>query len=219
MRRGILALKGIEQPPAFHGVLAGHRCRSGGFAGSGHGKDVWNVQAECRRITVRRKVCERKPACQEKQISAIFVDQRGTHTRYRAVLFIGERAGIGECKSHFGAGQRRLRERDAENQGILVIASEGHRLAFSRRHFRDAEVGVQLDLDVARGFAGLELNFGAGGDPLADRIESGGQIVMNGAVRSRVGRLSPSGDGAEKKQGQEYSGLAESHHSQGVHPM
>ena len=68
MRRGILALEGVEQPPAFHGVFAGHGRRSGSFAGPRDGKDVWNVQPECRRITVRWKVCERKPPCWQQQV-------------------------------------------------------------------------------------------------------------------------------------------------------
>ena len=189
------------------------------FARPDNGKFRRHLDTEHGGVAIGREVGEREPPGGKQQVSRLLVDGGQAHALYRAVLFIGERAGIDECKSHFGADQRRLRERDAENQGILVIASEGHRLAFSRRHFRDAEVGVQLDLDVARGFAGLELNFGAGGDPLADRVESGGQIVMNGAVRSRVRRLSSSGDGAEKKQGQEYGGLAESNYAQGVHPM
>jgi len=36
MRRRILAIESVEKPAAFHGILAGHRRWSGGFAGSGH---------------------------------------------------------------------------------------------------------------------------------------------------------------------------------------
>src|SRR5260370_38335245 len=129
MRSEVLALESVEKPPAFHGVFAGHGCRSGGLASPSDGKDVWNVQPECRRVPVRGKVCERKPPCREKQVSAIFVDQRGTHTRYRAVLFIYEQARIGVGKSGMAAGGNGRGELEDNDERGLIVALQRQRLA------------------------------------------------------------------------------------------
>src|ERR1700687_202759 len=129
MRRGILALEGIKQPPAFDGVFAGHGRRSGSFAGPRDGKDVWNVQPECRRITVRRTICERTTPCREQQVSAIFADQRVTYARYRAVLFIYEQARISVGEGDVAGGGHRRGQLDDNHEWVLIVALEGQRLA------------------------------------------------------------------------------------------
>ncbi len=108
---GVVALEGVEKATALGGILAWHRRGGGGFAGARDREGIRNVQAECAGVAVGRIVGERKPARGEEQVRAFLADDGGFDAGDGAIVFVCEKACVGERESHLGAGAIRMRVR------------------------------------------------------------------------------------------------------------
>src|ERR1700738_1212904 len=175
-----IALEGVDEAIAFDSVLTGSRSGSGGFAGTGYRKGVRNIEPESGGVAIGGKVREREPARGEKEESAIAGNGRGTDAGNRAVFFVGQRTGIREGESDLAVLGHGCGQVDDDVQRILGVALEAEGLAVGGPYVGYIEVGMELDADRAGDFAGLEIDFGDGGEGLCDGIERGGDVVMVG---------------------------------------
>src|SRR5258707_5387178 len=73
-----------------------------------------------------------------------------------------------------------------QDEGFLIVALEGERLAVRAFYFFHNQIGVELDADGAGSFDRFEIDFCGGGDRLSNGVQSRGDVVM---VRKTLARL------------------------------
>src|SRR5260370_17599898 len=66
-----------------------------------------------------------------------------------------------------------------QDEGVLIVALEGERLAVRTFYFFHNQIGVELDADGAGSFDRFEIDFCGGGDRLSNGVQSRGNVVMS----------------------------------------
>jgi len=107
-----------------------------------------------------------------------------------------------------GGGYRRGQVGN-QDEGVLIVALEGERLAVRAFYFFHNQIGVELDADGAGSFDRFEIDFCGGGDRLSNGVQSRGNVVM---VRKKIRRLrnlgaEGRGEAAQKDQREDKIGL------------
>src|SRR5258708_11690955 len=73
-----------------------------------------------------------------------------------------------------------------QDEGVLIVALEGERVAVTAFYFFHNQIGVELDADGAGSFDCFEIDFCGGGDRLSNGVQSRGNVVV---VRKKIRRL------------------------------